>query len=188
MLPRALFLWLIPVLSLAYNPPAHEILSRMETTLRNSGPLVVDIVREAPDGSVILKRSLKIPAESRSDLAPEPEYAIPFSLFTLPKDEMMDDLGSLFTADVSVSLDRIRGSVCYYLDGGGERLWLRKIDFIPLKAEVLSSFGERITCFYLDFTALSERLSYPARVEVYRDGSILFVEQIVSPPADVDQP
>ena len=188
MLPRALILWLVPLLGLAFTPPPQEILSRMETTLRNSAPLVVDIIREDPEGTVIREHSMRIPAESREDLGVNPGQAISFSLFTLPKDEIIHGLGSLFSAGVPVSLVRIRESICYYLDGGRERLWLRKRDFVPLKAEILSPDGARITCVYLDFISLSEHLRYPARTEVYRDDIIVFVERVVSPPGDTEQP
>jgi len=188
MLPRTVILWLIPLLGLAYTPPPQEILSRMETTLRNSAPVVVDIVRENPDGAVIRERSIRIPAESRADLGVTSGQEISFSLFTLPKEEMVHSLGSLFSAGVPVSLVRIRGSVCYYLDGGRERLWLRKSDFTPVKTEIFSPDGGQVTCLYLDFISLSDHLRYPSRTEVYRDGDIAFVERLVSPSGDTDLP
>ena len=80
MLPHALILWLVPLLGLAYTPPPHEILSRMETTLRKSVPVEVDIVREDPKGAVIGVHSMRIPAESRADLGDIPGQAILFSL------------------------------------------------------------------------------------------------------------
>ncbi len=188
MLPRALVLWLIPVLGLVYTPPTHEILPRMEITMRNSEPLVVEIVREAPDGSMMRELSRKIPAEPDADLGNDSGFATPFLFFTLPKNEITRVFGSVFQPNAPVSLDSIGGSVCYFLDGGRGRLWLQKNDLVSLKAESYSPFGELTTCFYLDFIALSKHFSYPARTEVYRDGLSLFVGRLVSPLTNLAGP
>jgi hypothetical protein len=188
MVSRALVLWLIPVFGLAYTPPAHEILSRMEAAMRVSRPLAVKTVRETPDAYAVREGTAMITSESGRGLYEDFGGTIPFSLFTLSKKEITQVFGSVFHEKISVSLDRIGAFVCYLIDGGRKRLWLRKSDLVPIKAESLSSSGEWITCLYLDFVILTKGFLYPARTEVYRDGSSLFVDRLVAPLTYVDRP
>lgn len=188
MYPRTLVLWLIPSLCLAYNPPVFEILSRMETALRKPDPLVVDIIRETPDGSVLHEGFIRIPAESPEETAVQEEFALPFSLLTLPKDDVLEVFSSLSDNNASVSLDRYEGSVCYLLEGASQRLWLRKKDLVPLRAESLKGSGEWTVYLYFDLTSLSNDLFYPARTEVQRSGSLLMVERLIPAVAATDQP
>ena len=188
MYPCTLVLWLIPSLCLSYNPPVMEVLSRMETVLRKTDPLVVDVIHETPDGSVIREGSIRIPATYPEDTDIHEEFALTFSLLTLPKDDFLNVFSSMSDSSATVSLDRYEGFICYLLEGSGLRLWLRKDDLVPLRAESLSDSGEWTAYLYLDLTNLSEGLLYPARTEVQRDGSLLTVERLIHAAATSDKP
>jgi hypothetical protein len=188
MYARALILWFVPSLCLAYNPSAMEILSLMETALRKPDPVVVQIVRETPEGTWQREHSVRIPADSPETTAADQDFPFPFSFLTLPTDNVLSALKSIADGNGSVKLDRFEGSVCYLLEGRGERLWLRKRDFIPLKLESLSAPGEWTAYIYSDLISISGEAVYPSRTEVRRNGSLVVVERVIPARATPDEP
>jgi hypothetical protein len=160
----------------------------MEAVLRKPDSLVVETIREEPDGSVPYEVTVRIPADSPEDIVLQESFAFPFSIFTLPRDDVLDVFNSLSDDDASVSLDRYEGSVCYVLEGTGEKLYLRKNDLVPIRAESLSVSGEWTVFLYLDLTSLSDDALYPARTEVHRGGSLLMVERLIPASAASVQP
>ena len=183
-----LFVLLTSSLYLAYNPSASDILSRMETVLRRSEPVMLQVVRETPDASLQSEHRIRVPANLLEEAAADDDVPIPFSSLTLPLDEVANTLPSLFDDDVVITLDRFKGFICYLLEGSSEKIWLRKSDFIPLKVETLSSFDEKITHVYMGFVDISEKNVYPSRTEILLDGSLVMVERLAPARAGTDEP
>ena len=181
-------LLLMPSLCLAYNPSVKEILSRMETMLRRSDPVLLQVIRETPDASRQHEIQVTVPADLPEDAAADDDVLIPFSSLTLPLDTPVNALPSLFDEDAIVKLDRFGGTICYLLEGRSERLWLRKNDLVPLKVESLSAFGKKMTYVYLDHANISEKSVYPSRTEILQDESLVMVEHLVPARARPDQP
>ena len=183
-----LFIWLISPLFLAYNPPVEEIVSRMETALRRSDPVILKVVRETPDASLRSELQIKIPADSVQDSAADPAALFPFSSLTLPAEELPGLLPSLYDGNASVRLARFQGFICFVLEGRTERLWLRKTDYIPLKVELLPAFGGWTTSVYLDLINVSKKAVYPSRTETLQNGTLVMVERLIPAGAGTVQP
>jgi hypothetical protein len=87
-----------------------------------------------------------------------------------------------------VALGRLNGKVCYILEGEDERLWISKNELLPLKIEILSEKRLGTAYLYLDMVKLSEKIRYPSRTEVWRDGELILVERLLPAAASTDGP
>ena len=175
-------------ITLAYTPTAPEILSRMETALRRVEPVQVRVVREEPDGDVLEETILTVPGKSGSTESLRAAIDLPYILITLPTEELIETIPSVALEDTEVTLGRLDGKVCYILVGRYERLWISKGELLPLKIEVLSEEKPGTVYLYLDMVNLSEKVRYPSRTEVWRDGELVLVERLLPATASTDRP
>lgn len=188
MIRCSLILWTLGATALAYTPAAPEILAGMVMTVGRANPVEARVVREGPDGKVIEEALVVVPGRSGSSSTPPAVLDLPYSLMTLSVEELGRILPTVATGDVSVALGRLSGEVCYILKGRKERLWISKGDLLPRKVEILSGNRVGTAYLYLDMTKLSEKVSYPARTEVWRDGELVLVERLIPATAATDVP
>ncbi len=188
MILRSLLAWTLGAVAIAYTPTAPEILSKMEATLRRVVPVEVRVVREGPDGKVLEEVILAVPGKPGSAGSLQTTLDLPYTLITLPTEELTEILPTVVSEDASVVLGRLDGKVCYILVGEDERLWISKGELLPLKVEVLSEKRMGTTYLYLDMVKLSEKVQYPSRTEVWRDGELVLVERLLPAAASTDGP
>jgi len=185
---RSLLAWTLGAAALAYSPTAPEILSKMEATLRRADPVEARVVREGPDGKVLEELILTVPGQSGSTASLQSALDLPYTLITLPTEELIEELPTVSSEDTPVGLGRLNGTVCYILEGKDERLWISKGELLPLKLEILSEKRLGTAYLYLDMVKLSEKVQYPSRTEVWRDGELLLVERLLPATASTDKP
>ncbi|MDF1536999.1 MAG: hypothetical protein P1S46_10980 [bacterium] len=186
MIARFVFPWLmLPVLT--YTLTAPEILNRVEAALARAEAIQVQLIMEDPDGNVLEERTVTIPSRSAgTDASSFP--GVPYSRFTGSKEALAASWPFLTLEETPVTLDRLSGTVCYLVKGNGVRLWLDKGTYIPLRIETLSEDSSSTITDYLDMVHVSEKVRYPARTEVRRDGSLLIVERILPAAAGTEGP
>jgi len=187
-IPRSLLAWTLGMIALAYTPTAPEILTKMEATLRRVTPVEARVVIEDPTGKVLEEIVMTIPGKPGSIVSLQGVIDLPYALLTLPTEEVTGVLPSLASEDTIVALGRLDGKVCYILEGGSERLWISKGGLIPLKIEILSEKQLETAYLYLDMVNLSEKIQYPSRTEVWRDGELILVERLLPATASTDGP
>lgn len=188
MILRSLLTWALGAAVLAYTPTAPEILSKMEATLRRADPVEARVVREGPDGKVFEEVLLTVPSKPGSTVSHQATLDLPYTLITLPTEELTKILPAVTSENASVALGRLDGKVCYILGSEDERLWISKSELLPLKIEVLSEKRLGTAYLYLDMVKLSEKVRYPSRTEVWRDGELVLVERLLSATASTDGP
>lgn len=188
MILRSLLAWTLGAIAIAYTPTAPEILSRMEATLRRADPVEARVVREGPDGKVLEEVVLAVPGKPGSMMSLQAALDLPYILVTLPTEELTEILPTVASEDASVALGRLDGKVCYILEGKNERLWISKGELLPLKIEFLSEKWLGTAYLYLDMVKLSEKVRYPSRTEVWRDGELVLVERLIPATASTDKP
>ena len=188
MILRSLLAWTLGAVALAYTPTAPEILSKMEATLRRADPVEVRVVREEPDGKVLEEVVLVVPGKPGSIKTLQAALDLPYTLITLPTEELIEVLPTVASEDASVALGRLDGKICYILEGEDERLWISKGELLPLKIEILSEKWLGTAYLYLDMVKLSEKVRYPSRTEVWRDGELVLVERLLPATASTDEP
>jgi hypothetical protein len=185
---RPVLAWTLGALVLTFTPDATEILSRMETVLRRVEPVQARVVREKADGEVLEELVVVVPAEPGSAQSLQTTLDLPYTLITLPLEEFTKTLSTIAAEESSVVLGRLDGKVCFILEGRDERLWISKGDFLPLKVEDLSENRLGTVYLYLDMVNLSEKVRYPSRTEVWREGELLLVERLVPATASTEGP
>lgn len=188
MILRSVLAWTLGMVALAYSPTAPEILSKMEAALRRVDPVEARVVREKPDGKVLEEVVLTVPGKSGSMEDLQTTLDLPYTLITLPTEELIEILPTVASEDVPVTLGRLGGKICYILEGEKERLWISKGELLPLKIEVRSEKRLGTTYLYLDMVNLSEKVQYPSRTEVWRDGELILVERLLPATASTDGP
>ena len=181
-------IWTIGAAVLAYTPTAPEILYKMATTLRKAEPVEARVVREGPDGEVFEEALLTVPGRAGSTKSLQTALDLPYTLITLPTEELTETLTTVAFDDTPVALGRLDGKVCYILEGKDERLWVSKGEFIPLKIEILSERRLGTAYLYLDMTKLSDKVQYPSRTEVWRDGELILIERLLPATASTEEP
>ena len=185
---RYLVIWTLGAITLAYTPTAPEILSRMEKVLRRVDPVQARIVREEPDGEILEEVVLTVPGKPGSTEGLRAVMDLPYILITLPTEELIEIIPTVAMEDTPVTLGRLDGKVCYILGGIGEKLWISKGELLPMKIEVFSEKQTGTTYLYLDMVNLSEKVLYPARTEVWRDGELVLVERLLPATASTEKP
>lgn len=188
MIWRSSLVWVLGATVLAYTPTAPEILSRMGAVLQKGDPVEARIVREDSDGEVIEEALLVVPGRPGSTASLQTVLDLPYTLITLPLEELGDVLSTVVSEDATVALGRLNGEVCYILEGSKERLWISKDELLPLKVEILSDGRLGTAYLYLDMVKLSERVRYPSRTEVWRGGDLILVERLLPSTASSNGP
>ena len=188
MILRSLLIWTLGVTALAYTPTAPEILSKMTAALRRADPVEVRVVREEPDGDALEEVLLVVPGKPGSAANLQAVLDFPYSLITLPTEELIETIPSVASESTTVTLGRLDGVVCYILEGKVERLWISKIELMPQKLEILSGKRLGTDYLYLDMVNLSEKVRYPSRTEVWRNGDLVLVERLLPAIASTDGP
>jgi len=185
---RSFLAWTLGAFALAYTPTAPEILSKMEGTLRRADPVEARVVRETPDGKILEEVVLAVPGKPGSIESLQTALDLPYTLTTLPKEELAEILPTVATNDTSVALGRLGGKICYILAGENEILWISKGELLPLKIEILSENQLGTAYLYLDMIKLSEEVQYPSRTEVWRNGELILVERLLPATASTARP
>lgn len=188
MIGRTVMAWALCASALAYNPAPTEILSRMETALRRADPVQARVIRRDAEGMILEETVLTVPAKAEEAPEVSPALGIPFASLTMPAEAVERLLPSLFAESTTVALDRIDGTVCYLIEGEGERMWVSKGDLLPLRIETSAPEMPGTAYLYLNMVSLSETVRYPARTEVWRDGELILVEELQPAPADTTRP
>jgi hypothetical protein len=183
-----LLAWTLGAFALAYTPTAPEILSKMEATLRKADPVKVRVVREGPDGKILEEVVMAVPGKPGSIKSLQAALDLPYTLITLPTEELTEALPTVASKDSSVALGRLRGKICYILAGENEKLWISKGELLPLKIEVLSENRHWTAYLYLDMVKLSDKVQYPSRTEVWRNGELVLVERLLPATASTAGP
>jgi len=185
---RSLLAWTLGAAALAYTPTAPEILTKMEAALRRVDQVEARVVREGADGKVLEEAVLAVPGDSGSTETLQAALDRPYTLITLPPVVLTLALHEVASADTTVTLGRLDGVVCYILEGKEERLWISKGELLPRKIEVLSENRLGTAYLYLNMVKLSEKVQYPSRTEVWRDGELVLVERLLPAIAATDEP
>ena len=188
MIWRSLLIWTLGAAAFAYTPTAPEILSRMAAAVRRADPVEARVVREGPDGKVIEEALVVVPGNSGGTRSLQAVLDLPYTMITLPVEELGHALPSVVSEDTSVALGRLGGRVCYILEGKEARLWVSKGELLPVKVEVLTQKRVGTAYLYLDMVNLSENVSYPSRTEVWRNGELVLVERLLPATAATDRP
>lgn len=190
MILRTLMIWTLGATALAYTPSAPEILSKMAVTLRRAQPVEVRVKREIPDVEVVEELLLVVPGRpgSTEKLQTVADLPYPYALLTLPAEELASVLPAVASEKATVALGRLDGKVCYILVGSDARMWISKVDLLPLKIEVAPDGSPVNTYLYLDMIDLSEKVRYPSRTEVWRDDELILVERMIPATASTDTP
>ena len=184
----ALLTLLLPASSPAYTPPGPELMKKLQSFWARSRPVQVTVTLESVAGEEVREERITVPVK-KLDPRPDREQIlregyVPFRYLTAPEEEISALLPSLMAPTSRVSMTRIEDAICFLVEGSGARIWLRKADLVPLRLELSSSSGEVLTMRYLEPTKLSERVQYPSRTEIERNGEVVYYERVHRP----DQP
>ncbi len=179
---------LLGAMVIAYTPSAAEILSRMEAVLRRVDPVQARVVRMTPDDAIVEETTVSLPAEAGVSRPPDQGLDLPFSLMTLPPEDLVSLFPGITGEGSRVTLGRFEGAVCYILEGGGTRLWISKEDYLPVRSQFPPGARKGTDYRYRDMVQLSEKVRYPGRTEVWRNGDLLMVEELRPSPADTGHP
>ena len=172
----------VPAVSSGYNPPASDLLRKMEAAWQRLKPVQVQVALETPEGRLLEERTVSVPLRMdpetfrRSDVL-KAGY-LPFVYLTSDSQILNQLLPSLHQDNVTVRLARIQNVVCFVIEGTDSILWLRKADLYPLKSEMRLNNGHRVICHYLDLVQISDKIAYPGRTEVLSEEQPILIERL----------
>jgi len=183
-----IILTLIPSVCSAYIPPAAELIERMSSHFQRVKTVQVSVALEDVEGHLLQDKLVTVPMRPGDEPVGRPAALLagylPFPFLTDGARDLQSILPSLFAGDSNVNYVRLDGTICYLVEGRGTRLWIRKKDLYPLRAEVLMETGRWVTCLYLNPVLLTKGMSYPSRTEVRIDGNLEYIERLSSSKPD----
>jgi len=173
---------LVPSVCNAYILPAADLLGRMSSHFQRIKTVQVSVTLEDVDGRLLQENLVTVPMRPGEEPADRHDALLagylPYPFLTMDVKNLRSILPSLFAGDAGVRFTRLDSTVCYLVEGTGARLWIRKKDLYPLRAEVLTETGRWVTCLYLDPVHLTKRMVYPSRTEVRIEGNLEYIERL----------
>jgi hypothetical protein len=172
----------------AYSPPPYSVLYRMATALRSGKATEIQIKQADGKENALEERLLTVPykKESRGEQHVYEGYAfrLPYYLFSLPSETYPPLLAPLSSEESVTLLTRIGRDVCYLLESPTIKLWVRKTDYSPMRAEVREVDGTITRYDYLEHTPAGEKVLYPRKTVVTNSGRTLFTETFSLPGSE----